>query len=417
MDFTGFILAHAEDDTARLLLDRKKYPGIDVDLAVNTIEARRRIRTKLPEWYGHEGIIYPTRLSPEQASSEETARYKARLFSRTVGKNGRIADLTGGLGADSRAFSAEAEKVLYNEMDPVLAEAARHNFGELGCRNITVTCHEAVPDGTPPGGNRATLPEILGDFSPDMIFMDPARRSGSGKKVFLIEDCRPDVTALLPEVFGLCRHFLLKLSPMADISMVCSRLPHVREVHVLGSGGECKELLLLLDREWTGNPEITVWDSGASFSFSQEMEKAAVPLISPFPPSEGDLLFEPGKALMKAGCFSLLSERFNLGKLDPSTHLYICPGTLPEPLPSLGRTYRILEVAPFGKKSVRDLGERFKGADVTAKNLPVSSEELRCRLAAAGKNKEKALPTGKSHIFGLRCAGKGILLVTERATT
>jgi len=468
MDFTGFILAHSDDDTARLLLERKKYPDIDIDLAVTTIEARAKIRSKLPEWYDHPGIIYPTRLSSEQSSSEVTARYKANLFSRLIGESsrpephgrprpcqregpagyklfarqmtqetvgrvewseaerkgsgrelspeGRIADLTGGLGVDCWAFSAVAGEVLYNEMNPALSEAAEHNFAELGLRNISVRCHELVPSGTPLEGNRATIGDILGDFVPDMVFMDPSRRDERGNKVFLIEDCRPDVATLLPEVFSRCRYLLLKLSPMADITMVGSRLSNLRQVHVLGASGECKELLLLLDREYSGDYDITVWDSGASFTFSQEMEKVSVPLFSPSGPSVGDLLFEPGKALMKAAPFSLLSESFNLEKLDRSTHLYICPKTLPEPLRGLGKTYRIREVLPFGKKYIKELGERFPGADVTAKNLPINSDALKKQLSASGKNKRKALPSGKSHIFGLRCGGKGLLLVTEGET-
>jgi len=344
--------------------------------------------------------------------SEAERKVPGDMFS----PKGKIADLTGGLGADSWAFSAVAEEVLYNEMNPELAGAAEHNFRELGCGNVRVSCHELVPSGTPLEGNRATLREILGEFAPDMVFMDPARRDDAGKKVFLIEDCRPDVLGLLPEVFEACRFLLLKLSPMADITMACNRLGKVREVHVLGASGECKELLLLLDREWSGSPEIIVWDSGASMVFSQEEEKVAIPRFSAADPAPGDLLFEPGKALMKAGPFSLLSERFGLEKLDPFTHLYRTSGAVPEALRGLGKTYRISEVLPFDKRALRDLGERFPGADVTAKNLPVSSDELRKRLAAAGKNKGKALPSGGSHLFGLRCGGKGLLLVTEPVT-
>ena len=384
---------------------------------MTTIEARAKIRSKLPEWYDHPGVIYPTRLSSEQSSSEVTARYKANLFSRLIGGKGKIADLTGGLGVDCWAFSAVAGEVLYNEMNPALSESAKHNFAELGLKNISVRCHELVPSGTPLEGNRATIGDILGDFVPDMVFMDPSRRDERGNKVFLIEDCRPDVATLLPEVFSRCRYLLLKLSPMADITMVGSRLSNLRQVHVLGASGECKELLLLLDREYSGDYDITAWDSGASFTFSQEMEKVSVPLFSPSGPSVGDLLFEPGKALMKAAPFSLLSESFNLEKLDRSTHLYICQKTLPEPLRGLGKTYRIREVLPFGKKYIKELGERFPGADVTAKNLPINSDALKKQLSASGKNKRKALPSGKSHIFGLRCGGKGLLLVTEGETT
>ena len=79
MSFADFILQHETDDPVRLLLARDKYPEVDIDLAVTTLEVRRKLRTKVPEWYAVPSLIYPFRLSGEQCSSSETARYKASL--------------------------------------------------------------------------------------------------------------------------------------------------------------------------------------------------------------------------------------------------------------------------------------------------------------------------------------------------
>ena len=250
MTFADFILRHEADDPVRLLLNRGKYPDIDIDLAVTTLQVRRKLRTKVPEWYAVPSLVYPSRLSGEQCSSSETARYKAKV----CGSGLKIADLTGGMGVDSWAFSQVAGEVLYNEMQAELARTTELNFRELGVNNVRF-------------GNRSVEPgkvaEVLDGFEPDVIYLDPARRAGDGRKVFLIEECSPDVLSLLPELFAACRYVMLKLSPMADISMAGKRLGHVREVHVVASGGECKELLFLLDREWDGPCRAVVVEGGS----------------------------------------------------------------------------------------------------------------------------------------------------------
>ena len=206
-----FIKDHATDDLTRLLLSAAKYPGMDIPFLVDQIAVRRQIREKLPSWFENGQLVFPAKIAAEQCSSEQTAAYKQEL----IGESWTICDLTGGLGVDSWAFSEVAEEVLYNEMNPALAAAARHNFKALGVTNIFIRNSEATSD---------SLKDIFGDFRPDVIFLDPARRDSAGKKVFLLEDCSPDVLKILPELFGISRFVLLKLSPMADITMAVERL-------------------------------------------------------------------------------------------------------------------------------------------------------------------------------------------------
>ena len=80
-----FIQKHASDETARLILDRKKYPEIDIDLAVNCIESRRKLKGKVPEWYENPNLIFPLKLSAEQCSSSATGSYKANLAEKIAG--------------------------------------------------------------------------------------------------------------------------------------------------------------------------------------------------------------------------------------------------------------------------------------------------------------------------------------------
>ena len=456
MILADFILSHDADDLASLALARGRYGAEvpDFDLALTTLEVRRKLRDKVPEWYAVPSLVYPLRVSGEQCSSSATARYKVSVAltasqqalwaenacchvssdaaASTFGQKclpgvhgGRIADLTGGLGVDSWAFSQVFGEVLYNEMQPQLADAAAHNFRELGVTNIQVRNCALVPSGMPsadrPPSGRTVL-EILDGFRPSVIFLDPARRAADGRKVFRLEDCRPDVLQLLPELLAACPKLLLKLSPMADITLVCKQLGCVREVHVVSADGECKELLLLLERGWTGPHTLTIVEDGAVMqvpasgyalqkppSLRSGPSQVAASLTDAglwappsyvaegghgflkSTPSCGNKIFEPGKAMMKAGAFGLPCT-FGLSKLGRHTHLYV-GDEVPEELRPFGKVFEIQEVVPMNNRSIKAVGQQHPRADVTARNIPLTSEQLRRKLGVADG--------GSMHIFGV----------------
>ena len=350
-----------------------------------------------------------SKLSVASTGSATDCFLVTELAEVTEPKNGKVADLTGGLGVDSWAFSEVAEEVLYNEMNPELAAAARHNFQALGATNIFIRNCEATAD---------SLEEILGDFKPDVIFMDPARRDSVGKKVFLLEDCSPDVLKMLPQMFETSRFILLKISPMADITMVVERLDRtyesfldenhkggwngqwVREVHVVASCGECKELLILLDREWRNGYSLTCREDGGTLTFTSE-EIAGAKAVYP-DSTFARIIFEPGKSLTKAGVFNAICERFGLVKLARFTHLYTIGEPLSDseleqrtaPLKDFGKVFYVKEILPLNKASMKDVGKRYPHSEVSAKNIPMSSDELRVRL--------KVRSGDDAHIFGAR---------------
>ena len=482
MSFADFIRQHEGDDPVRLLLSRDKYPDIDLDLAVTTLEVRRKLKTKVPEWYAVPSLVYPSRLSGEQCSSSETAKYKTMLaarvrregipsqtastsfrplppqaagpskgwepgppkISRFLGWLGRgwpqvcdgtpsrlrVADLTGGMGVDCWAFAQVSEAVLYNEMQEGLARATELNFRELGVENVRFSCRKVEV---------GKVREVLDGFEPDIIFLDPARRADDGRKVFLIEECQPDVLGLLPELFEVSRFVMVKLSPMADISMACKRLDHVREVHVVASGGECKELLFLLDREWEGPHSVFAVEGGAVMEIpgqarndvDGQARKADVPfvistgtdvpsvistgadapsVISTGAKRSGEIcLFEPGKALSKAGAFNLPCERFGLTKLSAHTHLY-AGEVIPDELRPFGKVFEVLEVLPLNNRTMKEAGKRWPQAEVTARNVPMTSDLLRKKIGCASG--------GDVHLFGVRAdaaEGSGnYLIVTKK---
>ena len=401
MTLKEFIQEHENDDTARLMLSRNRWPDIDIDKAVTIIECRKKLRTKLPEWYEIPEIIYPDRLSSEQSSSSATAKYKASIASR-IANGGRIADLTGGLGADSLAFSRVALQVMYNEMEPGRAEAARHNFPLLGAENISVSSFCVEEAGKSEGASNFW--ETLKRFSPDMVYMDPARRSSTGSKVFLLEDCSPDVLTLIPDIFGICGNLLLKLSPMADISMLLKRLQEhgagTKELHIVSAGGECKELLLWCTPSTTDDTALIINENGNILRTSIAAESAAVQqfLQDATQLNSMQFLFEPGKALAKAGLFNAIcTMQDNAGngtmllKAGRSTHLYFTDSQ--DNASDFGKTFKIIGLTPFCKQGIRDFSSKYPRAEVSARNLPLTSEELRRKL--------KVQSGGDIHIFGL----------------
>ena len=386
--FTEFIIAHEADSPAELMLHRERWPDIDMTEAVKCIQGRVKARSKLPLWYAEPGLVYPQSLSLEQCSSQATALYKQRF----VNSGDRVADLTGGLGVDSWSISQAAVSVDYFERSEELCDCARHNFSVLGKNNIKV--HQAE-----------TTPEMLGNIPSDsysLIYLDPARRGKDGGRVYSLKDCEPDITVLRHELLRIAPRILLKASPMADIRVLLSELPEAAEVRIVSHNNECKEILVLMQRNHSAPPEeipiaaVEILDDHASqtdefhFSLREEMEVAA-DLASP---SEiTGFLYEPSPALLKSGAFKLPAVRFGLRKISASTHFYTAPapvGHFP------GKIRRIIEVLPFHKAAIRDFRKKYPSCSVTARNFPMTSEELRRRLGTSESDTLRVLATTAS---------------------
>ena len=304
----------------------------------------------------------------------------------------RVADLTGGLGVDSWSISQAAVSVDYFERSEELCDCARHNFSVLGRDNIKVRREE-------------TTPEMLGGIPSDtysLIYLDPARRGKDGGRVYSLKDCEPNITALCPELLRIAPRILLKASPMADIRVLLSELPEAAEVRIVSHNNECKEVLILMQRGHSASPEdipiaaVEILDDSASqtaefhFSLREEMEVAA-DLASP---SEiTGFLYEPSPALLKSGAFKLPTVRFGLRKISASTHFYTAPapvGHFP------GKIRRIIEVLPFHKAAIRDFRKKYPSCSVTARNFPMTSEELRRRLGTSESDTLRVLATTAS---------------------
>lgn len=369
-EFRLFVKEHAGDDLMRLLLSASRYPTVDIPFAVEQIAARRQIRDKLPLWYMNDALLFPSKISAEQCSSEQTALYKQRL----VEEGDTLCDLTGGLGIDSYYFSRKAHHVTYIERFPAYCEAARNNFSVLGADNITIM-----------KGDSTTLVSQLPEV--DAFYIDPARRGEGNKRVFALSDCEPDLPALLPELFRHAPRIIAKLSPMADIRLTLDLLPGTTEVHVLSIKNECKELLFVVERE--ANVETPVIHC-INYNSSGDEESFTFTLLDE---RNEDLhlgkqvksyLYEPNASVLKAGAFKRVATSFGLEKLHVSSHLYTSDVKL-EDFP--GRSFVVEEVYPFTGKLCKSLVKEVPQANITVRNFSLPVEELRKRTKIADGGK------------------------------
>lgn len=349
----------------QLALQLSGRKDLDTAFILRQVEGYQRLRTKVPTWASMDELHYPPRISLEQCSGEAAARYKAEVVRFLLGgqRGKRMIDLTGGLGVDFSFIAPLFDEAEYVERSPELCTLARHNFPLLGLHGFTVT----EGDGT----------ERLRTMIPaDLIFLDPARRDGAGRKTVRLEDCDPNVLTLLPLLREKARYVVLKLSPMLDIADSLRSLGCVSEVHVVSIGRECKDLLLIIDNEAEGDsrPRIIAAEDDKRLVFTHEEEEQTT---APQATTIGTYLYEPGPAVLKSGAFKTIARRYDLEKLHPSAHLYTAE-RLVEDFP--GRSFLVEQTFSFNKAGLADLRRRVQKANLTLRGFPAEIETLRKKL-------------------------------------
>ena len=396
-----FIRQHQDEDVRQLAFLGSKNPEVDMPFALDQIRGRKMARAKLPRWANIDGIIYPPHISMEQCSSESTALYKAELAARLLGLSASssseeigFVDLTGGFGVDFSYIAARVGlKSMYVERQAHLCEAAKENFERLGLKNAIVKNGDGI--------------EVLHSLKElKLIFTDPARRDDAGNKVVSLKDCTPDVTVLQEEMLLKADYVIIKLSPMLDWHRAISELNHVREVHIISVNNECKELLLVLSARNMGeNLRIYCINDAQSFVCNElDMESSSVK-IAPSTLEEMQYLYEPNASLMKAGCFGVLSERYDARMLSKNSHLFVSR----EPIAVFpGRSFRIIAVSSFNKKELKRHLSGITKANIATRNFPLSVAELRKRL--------KLKDGGETYIFATTLSDEShVLVITEKA--
>lgn len=429
-----FIRQHQDDDVRQLAFLGSKYPEVDMPFALDQIRGRKMARVKLPRWASLEGIIYPPHISMEQCSSESTALYKAELAARLLGlpasSSGtemkaeneiEFVDLTGGFGVDFSYIAARlGVKSMYVERQAHLCEAAKENFGRLGLKNAIVKNGDGIEilhSFHPKKKDAASADDSLGitydqprsllktNLGLKIIFIDPARRDDAGNKVVSLKDCTPDVTVLQEEMLSKTDYVIIKLSPMLDWHRAISELSHVREVHIISVNNECKELLLVLSARNMGeNLRIYCINDAQSFVCDELDMKSSQVKIAPSTLEEMQYLYEPNASLMKAGCFGILSDRYDARMLSKNSHLFVSQAPI-EAFP--GRSFRIIAVSSFNKKELKRHLSGITKANIATRNFPLSVAELRKRL--------KLKDGGETYIFATTLSDEShVLMITEK---
>lgn len=328
-------------------------------------------------------------------------------------------DLTGGFGVDfSYIASRLGVKSMYVERQAHLCEAAKENFGRLGLKNAIVKNGDGIEVLRSFASKKeAAASDSLGitedqsqsllktNLGLKLIFIDPARRDDAGNKVVSLKDCTPDVTLLQEEMLSKADYVIIKLSPMLDWHRAVSELNCVKEVHIISVNNECKELLLVLSARNMGNLRIYCVNDAQSFVCEEsDMESSSVK-IAPFTLEEMQYLYEPNASLMKAGCFSVLSERYGARMLSKNSHLFVSR----EPIAVFpGRSFRIIAISSFNKKELKRHLSGITKANIATRNFPLSVAELRKRL--------KLKDGGETYIFATTLSDEShVLVITEKA--
>lgn len=385
----AFLAAHEKADPSTVAM-MKNLPeelpeAITPFLLASQLKARQKAKQKLPSWHARDGMVFPHGVALEQCSSETTALWKTRGL-----QGQRFADLTGGTGVDSWAFSKVFSEGMLVEPDEERCRLAKHNLALLGASNISVVQSSA----------EQFLTTSYDQFG--LIYLDPDRRAGAGRAV-AFHDCVPDVVHILPVLLKMSDLVMIKASPMLDIQRGIKELSHVEEVVVLAVNNEVKEVLFRC-KQSPGTLRVravNLFKAGEeSFDINPEQEKIeGVEFAEP-----AAYIYEPNAAILKAGAFKSAGKHFDLKKLHPNTHLYTS-AELVDSFP--GRIFKVLELVPFSSKVLKAATFAFNKAHVITRNFPMEAPDLQKKL--------KLQEGEEGYIIGTTTlSDKKVLMVAER---
>jgi 16S rRNA G966 N2-methylase RsmD len=384
--FKQFVQDHLHEDPAQLLLKYADKTDFDLRFAVQQIHARQKAKHKIPSWASNFNLLFPASISMEQASSEETALFKADL----VGGKSMI-DLTGGLGVDTYYLASNFEHATYCERQEVLAKLAEHNFKHLSPDKFTIMNGDSL--------------DFLSKNSSyfDLIYVDPARRGGHNQKLYKLADCEPDIVKHWNLLKSKAKTLLIKASPMLDIKQALVEIPEIQQIWVVSLRNEVKEVLLLWQEESVVTQRlihcVDLHPAGSrSFTFTFEAEES---FESEFG-KHSNYLIEPMASILKAGAFKSFGVKYRLKKLHPNSHLFTCDTLPAEQIP--GRIFKILQEVQNPKKELKQLVPSGK-INIITRNYILSPDEF--------KKKYKLKDGGTQFLIGTKSGEKQVLFLAE----
>ena len=348
-----FISDNLKSEITKLILKGSPFASISIQELANQILAKQKSTKKLPTWFSLDNIYYPEKISIEQTSSETTANYKSKIISGDT-----IIDITGGFGVDCYYFSKQFKKVIHCEINEELSTIVKHNYKQLHIKNIDTYC----------GNGLDYLKENNTTF--DCIYIDPSRRDEVKGKVFMLKDCQPNIAPKIDFFFTKSNQILIKVSPILDLKNTIRELQNVKEIHIVALNNEVKEVLFLLEKNYTNTIQIKTINIVKTenqyfdFDFNEEVGSTySEPLC---------YLYEPNVAILKSGGFHQISKKLNLNKLHQHSHLYTSETLIDFP----GRVFKIEHVISYDKKKLKKLLPNNK-ANITTRNFPKTVAQIR----------------------------------------
>lgn len=349
-----FITQNVSSSISKLALQKNPFPDTEWIRILNQIEAKAKAKEKLPIWFNTKNIIYPSKVSVEQTSSEPTALYKTNIVSGE-----QLIDLTGGFGVDDYFFATKIKQVVHCEINPELSETVKHNFEQLNIKNIE--CFS--------GDSLETLKKLNRKW--DWIYIDPSRRNDVKGKVFMLKDCLPNVPENLDFYFENSNAILIKTAPLLDISAGLSELKNVKTIHIVALENEVKELLWELHKDYSGDISLKTVNLNKravdTFEFVLNQESKIPDYSLP-----KNYLYEPNSAIMKSGGFDEVGLSFNLNKLHKHSHLYTSEELISFP----GRIFEITNTFLYNKSEMKNYLSG-KQSNITTRNFPDSVDTIR----------------------------------------
>ena len=409
-----FICKHANDDVRKLALSAKRTEDLDLSFALDQIAGRQKAKVKLPSWFATADramgenvdesslLVFPPHISMEQCSSEQTARYKKSLLDRLLpsfldrdrSRTAHFIDVTGGFGVDFSYLAQGFAEATYVERQEHLCEIARHNFPLLGLPHANVICKELES------------PLELTNLQEVVVFIDPARRDTNGNRTYAIGDCTPNILGFIGELLQRAALVMVKLSPMLDwhqtvedLNRACESKDAVREVHIVSTQNECKELLIVLSERYESALEVHCVNDEETFVFSPNASVAQSSVVA----SEPQKLYVPNVSIMKAGCFMEIENTFGIRQIGKNSHLFVGDSVSAFP----GRVFNILCVTTMNKKELKSALSGIDRANIATRNFPLSPEQLRKRL--------KVKDGGDTYLFATTTdEGDHVIYVTRK---
>ena len=382
----NFIEQNLDADIRQLALKGCRDKDVDIDVAIRQIAGRQTARRKLPSWAALDGILYPPHLNMEQCSSEQTARYKARICSSHPSSK-TLVDLTGGFGVDFAFMSQAFDEATYVERNSELFAISSANMKILAPKAKCLN-----EDGL----------EVLHRLDHvSMIFMDPARRDHHGARTYGISDCTPNVLEIKDELLQKADVVMLKLSPMLDWHKAISDLgeQYIKEVHIVSVQNECKELLIVMQQQPAEPPTVYCVNDDSVFSY----HPSSISSNHISHHSSLIYLYEPNASIMKAGCFAEIEQAFEVSQLAPNSHLFASDQAIAD-FP--GRKFRISAVTSMNKQELKQALKDIRQANIAVRNFPMSVADLRKRL--------KLSEGGNDYIFATTLTeGKKVLIICQ----